>query len=129
MNSIWELDAGKLIILGVLMDVDLLTQSANNYDLVTRCVRNVNGGSLIEINDDESKRFFGLSEVSNYLEPINFETLAKVYEAQRDHLKSGLLKEFFVKIEELTIVGPSTMEPFSLKLFTFRAKGMYWSLC
>lgn len=48
---------------------------------------------------------------------------------QRDHLRSGPLKEFFVKIGGLTVVGPSTMEPFSLNLFTLRAKGMYWSLC
>lgn len=27
------------------------------------------------------------------------------------------------------MVGPSTMEPFPLNLFTLRAKGIYWSLC
>lgn len=129
MKSIWKLDAGKLIVPRVLMDVDLLTQIAHNYDFVARCIRNVNGRALIEINDDEFRKVFKLSEVSNYLEPINFETLAQVYNVQRDHLRSGPLKEFFVKIGGLTIVGPSTMEPFSLNLFTLRAKGMYWSLC
>lgn len=129
MNSIWELDVGKLIVPGVFMDVDLLTQIANNYDPVAKCVRNVNGGSLIEINDDELRKVFKLGEVSNYLEPINFDTLAQVYNVQRDHLRSGPLKDFFVKIGGLTIVGPSTMEPFSLNIFTLRAKGMYWSLC
>lgn len=31
MNSIWELDVGKLVVPGVFMDVDLLTQIAHNY--------------------------------------------------------------------------------------------------
>lgn len=129
MNSIWELDVGKLIVPRVFMDMDLLTQTANNYDPNTQTIKNVNGGSLIEINDDEFRNVFRLSEVSNYLESINFETLGQVYNAQRDHLKNGHLKEFFAKIGGLTIVGPSTMELFSLNLFTLRDKGMYWSLC
>lgn len=97
-NSIWELDVGKLIVPGVFMDVDLLTQIANNYDSNTRTMRNVNGGSIIEITNEEFRRVFQLSEVSNYLEPINFEMLAKVYEAQTNHLRNGPLKEFFAKI-------------------------------
>lgn len=48
---------------------------------------------------------------------------------QRNHLRNGPLKEFFVKIGGLIVVGPNTEEPFSLNLFTFRAKGLYWSLC
>lgn len=92
-------------------------------------MRNVNGGALREINDDEFKNIFKLNKASNLLEPIDFETWAQVYDVQKDHLRSGPLKEFFVKIGGLTVVGPSTMEPFSLNLFTLRAKGMYWSLC
>lgn len=34
-----------------------------------------------------------------------------------------------MKIGGLTVVGPNTEEPFSLSLFTLRAKGVYWSLC
>lgn len=127
-NSIWELDFGKLVVPGVFMDVDLLMQIAKNYDPVTRTVRNVNQGPLIEISDDEFKRVFRLCEASNYLEPIDFEMFKKVYDAQRDHLRSGPLKEFFAKIGGLTLVGPSTMEPFPMNLFTSRAKGIYWSL-
>lgn len=127
-NSLWELDVGKLIVLEVFMDVDLLTQIAANYDPMAKVIRNVNGGVLIEINYDEFRKVFRLSEVSNYLEPINFETLDKVYETQRNHLRSGLLKEFFVKIGSLIVVGPRTMEPFSLNLFSLRVKEMYWSL-
>lgn len=88
-------------------------------------MRNVNGGSLIEINDDEFRKVFRLSEASNYLEPIDFDMLKKVYDAQKDHLRSGPLKEFISKIGGLTLVGPSTMEPFPLNFFTLRAKGIY----
>lgn len=58
MNSIWELDVGKFTVRGVFMDMDLLTQIANNYDPNTRTIINVNGRSLIEINDDEFRRVF-----------------------------------------------------------------------
>lgn len=129
LNSIWELDVGKLIVPSVFMDKDLLTLIAQNYDPIARCIRNVKGSALIEIKDDEFKSVYKLSEASNLLEPIDFESLAQVYDAQRDHLRSGPLKEFFVKIGGLTVVGPSTMEPFSLNLFNLRAKGMYWALC
>lgn len=81
MNSIWELDVGKLVVPGVFMDVDLLTHIAHNYDPLTKSVRDVNRKTLIEVNDDEFKNALGLSEVSNYLEPINFESLAQVYSA------------------------------------------------
>lgn len=40
------------------MDVDLLTQIAKNYDPITKTVRNINGGVLIEIKDDEFRRDF-----------------------------------------------------------------------
>lgn len=66
---------GKLIVPGVFMDIDLLTLIAQNYDPVAKCIRNTKGSALIEINDDEFRKVFKLSEVSNYLEPINFETL------------------------------------------------------
>lgn len=81
MNSIWELDVGKLVVPGVFMDVDLLTQIAHNYDPLAKSVRDVNGKTLIEVNDDKFRNIFGLSEVSNYLEPINFESFAQVYSA------------------------------------------------
>lgn len=125
MNSIWELDVGKLMVPGVFMDVDLLTQIAHNYDPLTKSVRDINRKTLIEVNDDEFKNIFGLNEVSNYLEPINFESLAQVYSAQRNHLRNGPLKEFFVKIGGMTVVGPNTMDPFSLNWFTLRAKGLF----
>lgn len=62
------------------------------------------------------------------MEPINLKSLAQVYNAQQNHLRNGPLKELFVKIDGLIVVGPNTMEPFSLNLFTLRAKGLYWSL-
>lgn len=127
-NSISELDVGKLVAPGVFMDMDLLTQIAHNYDLVTRRIRDINGKALIEINNEEFRSAFGLNEFTNFLEPINFKSLAQVYSAQRNHLRNWPLKEFFVKIGGLTVVGPYTEEPFSLNLFTLRAKGMYWSL-
>lgn len=34
-----------------------------------------------------------------------------------------------MKIGGLTVVGPNTMKPFSLNVFTIRAKGLYWSTC
>lgn len=129
LHSIWELDVGKLMVLGVFMDVDLLTMIAQNYDPIARCIRSVKGSVLIEIKDDELRNVFKLSEASNLLEPIDFESLAQIYNAQRDHLRSGPLKEFFVTIGGLTVVDTSTMEPFSLNLFTLRAKDMYWALC
>lgn len=107
------------------MDINLLTQIAKNYDPITKTVRNVNGRPLIEINDDKFRKVFWVSEVSNYLEPIDFEMLKKVYDAQRDHLRSGLLKELFSKIGGLTFVGTSTMETFPLNFFTLRAMGIY----
>lgn len=111
------------------MDMDLLTQIAHNYDPVTRSIRDINGKALIEINNEEFRSAFGLNEFTNFLEPINFKSLAQIYSAQRNHLRNGPLMEFFVKIGGLIVVGPNTEEPFSLNLFTLRAKGMYWSLC
>lgn len=128
-NSIWELDVGKLVVLVVFMDTDLLTQMALNYDPVTRCIRDINGKTLVEINAEEFRTTFGLNEFTNFLEPINFTSLAQVYSAQRIHLRNGPLKELFLKIGGLAVVGPNTQEPFSLSMFTLRAKGMYWALC
>lgn len=79
LNSIWEMDVGKLAVPKVFMDVDLLTQIAYNYHPITKSVRDVNGKTLIEINDEEFRNVFGLGEFSNYLEPINFKSLAQVY--------------------------------------------------
>lgn len=128
-NNVQELDVEKLVVLGVFMDIDLLTQIAKNYDPITRIVRNISGGPLVEITANEVKRVFRLNEASSYLEPIDFEMLRKVYDAQKDHLRSGPMREFFAKIGGLTLVGPSTVEPFPMNLFTLRAKGIYWSLC
>lgn len=110
------------------MDIDLLTQIAKSYDPITRTLRNVSRGPLIEITDDELRRVFQLNEASSYLEPIDFEMLKKVYDAQKDHLRNGPLRDFFAKIGGLTMVGPSIMEPFPMNFFNLRAKGMYWSL-
>lgn len=128
-NCIWELDVRKLVVPGVFMDIDLLTQIALNYDLVTRSIRDVNGKTLVEINAEEFRIAFGFNEFTNFLEPINFTSLAQIYGAQRSHLRNGPLKEFSVKIGGLTVVGPNTQEPFSLSMFTLRDKGMYWALC
>lgn len=128
-NNIWELDVGRLVVPGVFMDTDLLTQMALNYDSVTRCIRDVNGKTLVEINAEELRKAFGLSEFTNFLEPINFTQLTQVYRAQRTHLRNGPLKELFLKVGGLAVVGPNTQEPFSLSMFTLRAKGMYWALC
>lgn len=57
-NNIWELDVGNLVVPGVFMNVDLLTQIAKNCDPITKTVRNLNGGTLIEINDDEFWKSF-----------------------------------------------------------------------
>lgn len=75
-NSICELDVGKLVVLGVFMDMDLLTQIAHNYDPVTRSIRDINGKTLIEINNEEFRNAFGLNEFTNFLQPINFKSLA-----------------------------------------------------
>lgn len=124
-NSTWELDVGKLVVPGVFFDVDLLTKIAHNYDPISRSVKDISGKTLIEINDEEFRNAFGLSEYTDFLEPIDFKSLAQVYSVQRNHLRNGPLKEFFVKIGGLTVVGPNTEEPFSLNLFTLRAKGLY----
>lgn len=63
------------------MDIDLLTQIAKSYDPITRTVRNVNGGPLIKITDDELRRVFWLNETSSYLEPIDFKMIKNVYDA------------------------------------------------
>lgn len=81
MNSIWELDVGKLVVPGVFMDVDLLTQVAHNNDPTTKSIRDINGKTLIKINNEEFRNAFGLSKFSKFLEPINFKSLAQVYNA------------------------------------------------
>lgn len=111
------------------MDIDLLTHIIKKYDPITRIVRNISGGPLIEITANEVRKVFQLSESSNHLEPIDFEMLKKVYNAQKDHLRCGPMRELFAKIGGLTLVGPSKVKPFPMNFFTLRAKGVYQSLC
>jgi hypothetical protein len=52
-ENIWNFDLGKLVVLGVFMDADLLMAIAQNYDPAARIVRRLDGEFLISISAEE----------------------------------------------------------------------------
>lgn len=128
LSNIWQFDIGRLIVLGVFMDAELLIQIAKCYNPVTKCVKDINGKDLISITDDEIREVFSLNDPSIGLEKIDFTEFTEIYEAQRDYLRAGPLRQFLDEIGSMCVVSSSTPEPFRLDLFSKRLQEVYKSL-
>ena len=50
LSNVWEFDIGKLVVLGVFFDSDLLFDMAKKYDHITRIVKNHVGDNLFRVS-------------------------------------------------------------------------------
>ena len=121
LSNIWDFDVGKLVVPSIFWDVDLLVILAKRYDPLTKVVSNFFGDHLFVVSPPVIRKFFGLSTNNALLERIDLSQLQSTYEAQALYLRTGPLKEHFVKIGGLCLVTLATLEPLMKKFFNSRA--------
>ena len=102
---------------------------AKRYDPLTRVVSNFVGDHLFAVSPSLIKEIFGLSINNALLERIDLSQLQSTYEAQALYLRTGPVKEHFVKIGGLCLVTSATPEPLMKKFFNVRAQALFFSLC
>ena len=57
LNNVWEFDIGRLIIIGVFFDDDLLVMMAKKYDSISRIVKNNAGIISLGFHQSELEKF------------------------------------------------------------------------
>ena len=61
-----------LVFSRVFVDLDLLTTISQNYDLVAKMVRRVDGQCLVKITMEEIQEVFGMIPTIDYHEVVDF---------------------------------------------------------
>lgn len=115
----WMYDMGKLVILNVFPDIDLLRAVATRYDPVTRVIRDNDGRALLSINREEFWQVFDLSEPSMFLVPIDLEEMKREYGKLKSLFRVKLLPPHLARAGGSRFhIRPNDQEPFKLNCFS-----------
>ena len=71
LSNVWEFDAGKLVVLSVYLDVDLLVSLVKRYNHLTKVVSNYVGDRLFVVTNPIIKEVFALNTNVSLLEKTN----------------------------------------------------------
>lgn len=81
LRNVWNFDIGKLVVLGVFFDSDLLTDLAKKYDHIIGFVKNHAGDKLFKVSPELIREVFNLNRNHFMHEIINMDELQARYDA------------------------------------------------
>lgn len=118
---LWGLNLGKLVVLNVFEEFDLMMELVRHYNPTNRTIRNETGDIILEVTKEKMINVFGLN--LNYTTKFRHANLYVVYEKRKFSFKEALLVRHRRTRERFTA---KDVEPFECEEFENYFKNTYY---